>query len=254
MGWGCSSGECVVRQLCSCRSQFTPWLGWVNTTLLLPRSSLKMAVHLYWRSVPLASASNSVDVIQLLIKKNSQLGVELQTSRFCIKKQISWPTSYRNRTRNCGRCESFHWTISTAFWKETRGCSMAIWSKLSENSASRSQDAPLPNCDCTRTEWKKLWNPYNFVSRTFRVQLFCCLRTTHISTFQAQSANKISGTGLTSNPPELHQRPLHSPKVCVCCAIFELVVWGPYLFLRGRCYCNGDIRSVLCNARELSPA
>jgi hypothetical protein len=39
--------------------------------------------------------------------KNSQLGVELQTNRFCIKKEIYWPTSDRNRTGNCDRCESF---------------------------------------------------------------------------------------------------------------------------------------------------
>jgi hypothetical protein len=40
-------------------------------------------------------------------KDDSQLGVELQTNRSCIKKEISWPTSDRNRTGNCGRCESF---------------------------------------------------------------------------------------------------------------------------------------------------
>jgi hypothetical protein len=33
-----------------------------------------------------------------------------------------------------------------------------------------------------------------------------------------------------SNPRELHQRPLHSPKVTVWCAIFEFGVWGPYFF------------------------
>lgn len=32
------------------------------------------------------------------------------------------------------------------------------------------------------------------------------------------------------NPQELHQRPLHSPKVTVWCAIFEFGVWGPYFF------------------------
>jgi hypothetical protein len=40
-------------------------------------------------------------------KENSQLGVEPQTNRFCIKKEIYWPSSDRNRTGNCGRCESF---------------------------------------------------------------------------------------------------------------------------------------------------
>jgi hypothetical protein len=41
-------------------------------------------------------------------KKNiSQFGVELQTKRFCIKKEIYWLTSYHNKTGNCGRCESF---------------------------------------------------------------------------------------------------------------------------------------------------
>jgi hypothetical protein len=33
-----------------------------------------------------------------------------------------------------------------------------------------------------------------------------------------------------SNPWELHQRPLHSPKVTVWCAIFEFGMWGPYFF------------------------
>lgn len=32
------------------------------------------------------------------------------------------------------------------------------------------------------------------------------------------------------NPQELHQRPLHSPKVTVWCAIFAYGVWGPYFF------------------------
>lgn len=33
-----------------------------------------------------------------------------------------------------------------------------------------------------------------------------------------------------TNPQELHERPLHSPKVTVWCAISELGVWGPYFF------------------------
>jgi transposase len=35
-----------------------------------------------------------------------------------------------------------------------------------------------------------------------------------------------------SNPWELHQRPLHSPKVTVWYAIFEFGVWGSYFFLK----------------------
>ncbi|KAG8231314.1 hypothetical protein J437_LFUL006970 [Ladona fulva] len=31
-----------------------------------------------------------------------------------------------------------------------------------------------------------------------------------------------------NNPRELHQRPLHSPKVTIWCAIFEFGVWGSY--------------------------
>jgi hypothetical protein len=99
-------------------------------------------------------------------EKKSQLGVKLQTNRFCIKKEIYWPTSNRNRTGNCGRRESFDWAVSMVFCTETRGCPTVIWSKCSENSVSRSQDAPIQNCDCTRNEWKRLWNPFNFVSRT----------------------------------------------------------------------------------------
>jgi hypothetical protein len=85
-------------------------------------------------------------------KKKSQLGVELQANRFCIKKEIHWLTSDRNRTGNCGRCDSFDCAISTAFCTETCGCPMVILSKRSENAASTSQDTPLQNCDCTRTE------------------------------------------------------------------------------------------------------
>ena len=33
-----------------------------------------------------------------------------------------------------------------------------------------------------------------------------------------------------NNPREVHQRPLHSPKVAVWCTIFEFGVWGPYFF------------------------
>ena len=33
-----------------------------------------------------------------------------------------------------------------------------------------------------------------------------------------------------NNPREVHQRPLHSPKVTVWCTIFEFGVWGPYFF------------------------
>jgi hypothetical protein len=33
-----------------------------------------------------------------------------------------------------------------------------------------------------------------------------------------------------NNLRELHQRPLHSPKVTVWCAIFDFGVWGPYFF------------------------
>jgi hypothetical protein len=57
--------------------------------------------------MPFASASRSVDVIRFLIKKNPQLGVELETNRFCIEKESYWPTSDRIRNRNCGCCESF---------------------------------------------------------------------------------------------------------------------------------------------------
>jgi hypothetical protein len=51
---------------------------------------------------------------------------------------------------------------------------MVILSKRSENAASTSQDTPLQNCDCTRTEWRRLWNPYNFVSRTSERSLYNC--------------------------------------------------------------------------------
>lgn len=33
-----------------------------------------------------------------------------------------------------------------------------------------------------------------------------------------------------NNPQELHQRPLHSPRVTVWCAIAEFGIWGPYFF------------------------
>ena len=33
-----------------------------------------------------------------------------------------------------------------------------------------------------------------------------------------------------NNPRELHQRPLHSPKVTVWCAMGSFEVWGPYFF------------------------
>ena len=33
-----------------------------------------------------------------------------------------------------------------------------------------------------------------------------------------------------NNPHELHQRPLHSPKVTVWCAMGSFGVWGPYFF------------------------
>jgi hypothetical protein len=33
--------ECVVRQLCSCRSQFPPWLGQVSMALLLSSSFIQ---------------------------------------------------------------------------------------------------------------------------------------------------------------------------------------------------------------------
>ena len=33
-----------------------------------------------------------------------------------------------------------------------------------------------------------------------------------------------------NNPRELHQRPLHSPKVTVWCAMGSFGVWGPYFF------------------------
>ena len=33
-----------------------------------------------------------------------------------------------------------------------------------------------------------------------------------------------------NNPRELHQRPLHSPKVTVWCAMASFGVWGPYFF------------------------
>ena len=32
------------------------------------------------------------------------------------------------------------------------------------------------------------------------------------------------------NPRELHQQPLHSPKVTVWCAVAEFGVWGRYFF------------------------
>jgi hypothetical protein len=41
------SEECVTRQLCSCRSQFTLCLDQVRNTFLLSRSSLKMAIFLF---------------------------------------------------------------------------------------------------------------------------------------------------------------------------------------------------------------
>jgi hypothetical protein len=32
------------------------------------------------------------------------------------------------------------------------------------------------------------------------------------------------------SPRELHERPLHSPRVTVWCAMAEFGVWGPYFF------------------------
>jgi hypothetical protein len=39
--------------------------------------------------------------------KKFTIGCQIQTYRFCIKKEIYWPTSDRNKTGNCGCCESF---------------------------------------------------------------------------------------------------------------------------------------------------
>jgi hypothetical protein len=132
-----------------------------------------------------------------------------------------------------GRCESFNWTISEAFCTETRGCPMVIWSKCLENSASRSQDAPIQNVDCRRTERvKEIVKPLqlcveNF--RTFSVQLFCCLRARHFSTFQAQSKNKISGTGFPITLRNFTNG--HSKVSRLQCGVpfLSLVCWVPTL-------------------------
>jgi hypothetical protein len=65
----------------------------------------------------------------------------------------------------------------------------------------------------------------------------------HIFTFQAQSTKKISGTGLTIT---LGNFTGHSTALRLLCGVaFFSLVCGVH---RGRCYCNGDLRSVLCNA------
>ncbi|KAJ8898056.1 hypothetical protein PR048_003416, partial [Dryococelus australis] len=76
-----------------------------------------------------------VVVIRFLMKNNSQLGVELQTNRFCFEKEISWTTSDGNMTGKCGCCENFVW-----------------------NSAQRSKNVLLQNYDCTRTDRKRFRN------------------------------------------------------------------------------------------------
>ena len=52
-----------------------------------------------------------------------------------------------------------------------------------------------------------------------------------------------------NNPRELHQRPLHSPKVTVWCAMGS---FGVLTFLKRRCYSDCYIRPLLVNAREVS--
>jgi hypothetical protein len=112
---------------------------------------------------------------------------------------------------------------------------MIIWSKCPENSALRSKGAPLQNCDCTRAEWKRFWNPYNFVSRTLSERCpYSCFVVYGQSTFPPfRQVNKQTFQYWSHNNPwELHQRPLHSPKVTVWCAILKFGVWGLYFFLK----------------------
>jgi hypothetical protein len=60
--------------------------------------------------------------------------------------------------------------------------------------------------------------------RTFPVQLFRCLRTRHISTFQAQSTNKISSTGLTLTLGNFTNG--HSTALKLLCGVpFLSLVW-----------------------------
>jgi hypothetical protein len=168
------------------------------------------------------------------LKNNTQLGVELQTNRFCIKKEIYWVTSDRNRTGNCGRCESFDWVISMAFCTETRGSSTVTWLKCLENSASRSQEAPLQNCDCTRTGERDCetsttlcWELLQNVPRT-AVLLF---KIRHISTFQAQSSNKIFGTGLSITLGNFTNSHSTAPRL-LCGVPFLSLVCGVRTFLK----------------------
>jgi hypothetical protein len=61
---------------------------------------------------------------------------------------------------------------------------------------------------------------------------------TAVSLFTDEAHFHLSGTvnkhnfryWSNNNPRELHQRPLHNPKVTLWCAIFEYGVWGPYFF------------------------
>jgi hypothetical protein len=153
-------------------------------------------------------------------KRNSQFGIELQTNRFCIKNEIYWPTSDRNRTGNYGRCKSFDWAICTAFCTETRGCPTVIWSKCSEGFC-------IEISGCTPT---KLWLHKNWVKEIVKLVQLCVENS--FRRFPVELSDEahfhFSGTVNKQNfrywshnkPRELHQRPLHSPKVTVWCAFF----------------------------------
>lgn len=93
-------------------------------------------------------------------------------------------------------------------------------------------------------------HPYKIVitqelsERDFETRTTLCrellrnVRPTDVLIFSDEAHFHLSGTvnkqnfryWSGNNPRELHQRPLHSPKVTVWCAVFKFGVWGPYFF------------------------
>lgn len=106
-------------------------------------------------------------------------------------------------------------------------------------------------------------NKRNWKIRTTLCQdLFRNVPPTHVLLLTDEVHFRFSGTvnkqnfryWSQNNLQELHQRPVHSPKVTVWCAIFEFGVWGPYFFWRRKCYSNGGLETVLWCAWNLSQA
>lgn len=58
-------------------------------------------------NLPVAYASGCVDGTLYPIKKNYPLGCQTYTNKFCVETGISWSTSVRNMTGECGHRERF---------------------------------------------------------------------------------------------------------------------------------------------------